>query len=304
MTISSQAKVSRRGLLTLAAATALAGRVPTPARAQVQPVGEGTVRDHLWVFACPTNSDFPALQRRSVMSPAESAFYLGVPNLIMVQASTGEAKYGRFEPPFAQYATAVRPLKRVVWSLVGSGGYTSEVERREGLQLVRQTPNFVGVMLDDFFTGKGEGKRAILTVEELADIRRQLTTAGKKLDIFVTWYARDLDLPLGDYLKLIDVVTLWVWKPEDFENLEAYLKKVNQQAPHAKVMLGCYVVDYDKKKSTPVPAMEYQCELGLRWLREGRIEGIIFLGNTTMDLDFEAVEWTRKWIQKVGDAKI
>ena len=119
MAISSQAKVSRRGLLTLAATTALAGRVPTPARAQVQPVGEGTVRDHLWVFACPTNSDFPALQRRSVMSPAESAFYLGVPNLIMVQAGTGEAKYGRFEPPFAQYATAVRPLKRFRYVHIG-----------------------------------------------------------------------------------------------------------------------------------------------------------------------------------------
>jgi hypothetical protein len=31
---------------------------------------------------------------------------------------------------------------------------------------------------------------------------------------------------------------------------------------------------------------------------------MIFLGNTAMDLGFEAVEWTRQWIQKVGDSRL
>lgn len=69
-------------------------------------------------------------------------------------------------------------------------------------------------------------------------------------------------------------------------------------------MLGCYVVDYKKKQGTPVDLMKQQCEAGLRWLRQGRIEGIIFLGNTTLDLGFESAEWTRRWIQQVGDAKL
>ena len=160
--------------MTTTAVAAAGYALAAPALAQVHQAKAGTVRDRVWLFAVPANTDFASVQRRSLMTPVEGAFYLGVPNLIMVQAGTEEAKYGRFEPPFAQYATAVRPLKRVVWSLVGSGGYTSEVERREGLQLVRQTPNFVGVMLDDFFTGKGDGKRVILTVEELADIELHL----------------------------------------------------------------------------------------------------------------------------------
>jgi hypothetical protein len=54
----------------------------------------------------------------------------------------------------------------------------------------------------------------------------------------------------------------------------------------------------------PVALMERQCELGLRWLKERRIEGIIFLGNTTMDLGFASVDWTREWIQKVGKARL
>jgi hypothetical protein len=70
---------------------------------------EGTVRDRFWMFCCPANTDFRSLQRRSVMTPAEGAYYLDVPNIIMVQASSTEAKYGRFEPPFDQYALALRP---------------------------------------------------------------------------------------------------------------------------------------------------------------------------------------------------
>ena len=51
----------------------------------------------------------------------------------------------------------------------------------------------------------------------------------------------------------------------------------------------------------PVDVIGPQCELGLRWLREGRIEGMIFLASCIGDLDLEAVEWSRDWITKVGD---
>ena len=47
-----------------------------------------------------------------------------------------------------------------------------------------------------------------------------------------------------------------------------------------------------------------QCELGLEWLKQGRIDGMIFLASCICDLDLETVEWTRKWIQKVGDQEL
>ena len=68
-------------------------------------------------------------------------------------------------------------------------------------------------------------------------------------------------------------------------------------------MLGCYLADYRRKAGVPIPSMKLQCETGLRWLREGKIEGMIFLGNTTMDFGFDSVEWTRDWIRDVGDQK-
>jgi hypothetical protein len=58
------------------------------------------------------------------------------------------------------------------------------------------------------------------------------------------------------------------------------------------------------KKPMPVAAMQKQCEQGLDWLRQGRIHGMIFLATCICDLGLETVEWTRDWIQKVGDQKL
>jgi len=41
--------------------------------------------------------------------------------------------------------------------------------------------------------------------------------------------------------------------------------------------------------------------LGLKWLKAGEIEGMIFLCNNIMDKNLNAVKWTRDWIARVGD---
>ena len=92
------------------------------------------------MFACAANSDYIHIGRRSVMTPVESTMYLDVPNVLVVQSSETEARYGRLNPPFAQYAIAMRPLRRVVWSVVGSGSFTSPAETKEVLELARTVP--------------------------------------------------------------------------------------------------------------------------------------------------------------------
>ena len=66
-------------------------------------MSEQTVRDRLWLFAVPANSDYPHIDRRSVMTPAEGAFYLDIPNIFMVQSGkdNGEQAYGKFELSFS-----------------------------------------------------------------------------------------------------------------------------------------------------------------------------------------------------------
>ncbi len=291
--------IGRRQLLSAGmASVSLAGGW---AHGQHRKSGATTVRDRLWVFACAANTDFDRFKRRSVMTPVESAFYFGIPNIIMVQASESESKYGRFESPFAQYAVALKPLKRVVWSVVGSGGFSAPTETEEAIGLAGKTPNFTGIMLDDFFGSPKNWKQAMWTTDQLADFRKRLRATKKKLDIFVTLYTSQLELPIQKYLDLIDVVTLWTG---DMKGLESSLQRTERLAPKIRKMAGIYIADYGTGSSRPLEDIRLQCETSLKWLRDKRIEGIIFLGNTAMDFDFPSVEWTREWIAKVADTEL
>ena len=310
-------KVRRRQFLQATAAGAAGWGVPSSVFSQVCPPKPGSVRDRLWVFCNPRNADYNMVRKRSVMSPLESAVYLGVPNILMVnQYPEGRAGFfpGQegwfppFEPPFEQYAFSLKIMKRVAWSIVGASGVTKDWERRQVLDMALRTPNFVGVYMDDFFSfhDTPAAKVASLTLDELRAVQRQLKGSGRRLDLYVTFYTHQLNRPIADYLSLIDVVTLWTWETGDLANMENNLSQLERLAPKSRKMLGCFTAQYDGKRTPawtgmPVPTMQWQCEQALQHLRAGRIEGIIIYGCTTMDLGWESVEWVRAWIQKVGD---
>jgi hypothetical protein len=269
----------------------------------------GTVRDRLWMFGSPVNSDYDYVHQRSVMTAVEANFYFGVPNITMVQDDPGarpNPPFKAWEPPFEQYALPLKLLKRVEWSVVGGAGVTKGWETHQVLAMAHRTPNFVGIYMDDFFREKvdAEGKLATFTPDELRALQQRLKGPDKKLDLNTTLYTHLLDLPIADHLAVIDKVTLWTWKSADLAILDQNLTKLERLAPKARKILGVYMVDYDQGASVPIPAMQHQLDLGLKWLRDGRIEGMMFIGNTVMDLDFEAVEWTRQWIKKVGETKL
>jgi hypothetical protein len=308
----------RRQFLQSLAAVAAGFGLPASAPGQASPPKTGTVRDKLWVFCNPRNADYNMVRRRSVMSPLESAVYLGVPNILMVNQFPGghdiarpgqEGWYEPWQPPLEQYAFPLKILKRVVWSIVGASGVTTVSERKRVIDMALHTPNFVGVYMDDFFHNKSDGKVASLSLDELRGIQGQLKGISKKLDLYVTLYTNQLDRPIAEYLSLIDVITLWTWDNADLGNLEANLHRLEQLAPKTRKMLGCYTAETNKGQippwtGLPIPAMQQQCETALRLLRDGRIDGIIIYGCTTMDLNWQSVDWVRESIQRVGDAKI
>jgi hypothetical protein len=301
----------RRQLLQTAAGLTAGHWLSSVAFSQICPVKEGTVRDRLWLFCNPVNADYEYVRKRSVMSPLESAIYLGVPNVIMVNQypkAGQEGWYKPWEPPFEQYAYPLKVEKRVVWSIVDAGGVTKGWEREQVLAMARRTPNFAGVFLDDFFHEEPDPKLASLTLNQLQAVKRELNGAAKELDLYVTLYTQILNRPIGEYLKLIDVITFWTWETAELANLHQNLTKLEKLAPKSRKLLGCYTAEYDRHR-TPlwlplsVPAMKRQCEAGLQWLREGRIEGIIIYGNF-LDLGWESVEWARSWIQRIGDTNL
>jgi len=311
--------LNRRELLVQLGALAAVPDVAATCECEVKPEA-GTVRDRFWLFGYPPNSDYPSTKKLSVMSPAEGAYYICVPNVAMIQVYAEEDKYGilryipltQFERPYDRYAVALRPFKRVLWSVVGDSGLTYPDEQRMVIELAKSTPNFTGVFMDDFFTYKenstersASGKVASLSTDELAQLQKQLKGPGKKLDLYVTLYTYQLAPSIVDYLNLIDVTTLWTWDSKDLLKLESNMDKLEGLAPKIRKILGIYTIDYPNQGGpVPIPRMKHQCDLGLKWLHEGRVEGLMFLGNGHYDIGYDSVEWLRGWIRDVGDTKL
>lgn len=262
---------------------------------------DAIVRDRFWLWGHQEGShgqDY-VLPATSRMTPAEAAHYMGIPNLMMV----GYA--GQPEPPFDQYAKSLTSLKRVSWSVVGDGSSTRndhQTDLEEVIALAQKFPNVMGGVLDDFFHGVDEtGKFSRYDLAALRHMRDRLHTASPPLELSVVLYDKDLDTPLQEYLEEVDLITFWTWTADQLSNLETNMERLESLIGDKPKMLGCYLFDYGAGKEMPIEMMRYQCELGLKWLEEGRITGMVFLASCICDLELEAVTWARQWIAEVGD---
>ncbi len=255
------------------------------------------IKDRFWIWGHEAGSHDRGwnLPGPSRITPIEAACYMGIPNVIMV-------RYGEEPiPPDFQYTVPFRALGNVVWSIVGAGGKTADQKRAQILEQTKHLCNMSGVMMDDFFRSRPAADEVgVLSTGQLAEIRRGLTCGERRLDLWVVLYDHQLALPVKRHLDLCDKVSFWTWRAEDLEHLEDNLTVVEDLAPSCGKVLGCYMWDYGDKRPMPVEAMARQCTLGLRWLREGRIEGMVFLASCICDLELETVEWTRNWIDSVG----
>ena len=265
----------------------------------------------------------------SRMTPAEGAFWLGVPNLLLIREHNNpplpNLESWRAKTSFEQYAISFQPLDRVVWSVVGSGGRGGMSELGPVLDLAKKYPNFTGVYLDDFIIDakrRADGRvagRPALTPDELKRAREQMKAVGRPLETWVTLYTheinpsrkiaspgfRDCDPPLASFLDQFDVLTLWTWNSDEIPMLEENLAALEKLAPkNARIALGLYIWDFHNRKPVPVELMEQQCEFGLKCLKAGRIRDMIFLANTVLDVGLPSAEYSRQWIKKHGNEKL
>ena len=263
----------------------------------------GTIRDALWMWGQEAGSlhrhsnNVWKLPGASRMTPGEGAYYLGLPNIMIVRMANQPA------PPFRQYALPLRPLKRIVWSIVGDASSAEndrEPDLKEVIGLGEDFPNLTGAIMDDFFR-KDPAAPGRYTPEQVTDFRRQLHAAKRPLDLYVTIYAHNFDLPIKPHLDTVDALTFWTWHAKDLHALESNMHRLEEIAPGKRKLLGLYMWDFGASAPMPMDAMEHQCRLGLEWLKTGRVEGLIFLASCIADLELDAVEYARRLIGQVGD---
>jgi hypothetical protein len=263
---------------------------------------QSTIGDRFWLWGRDAGAHNLSwgLPRSSRITSVEAASYLGLSNLIVVRHR------GRPQLPADQSTWPFLAFKRVVWSVAGAGGEADQKECGHVLELAARYPNITGIMIDDFFSSKrptGDEERAASPQSKLRELRGKASSGRRPLDLWTVLYEHELENSLVKYLKLLDIVTFWTWDSEKLQALERNLERLEQVAGQCGRMLGCYLWDYGKKKPMPLDFMEHQCELGLQWLRQGRIEGMVFLASCICDLELEAVEWARNWIAKVADER-
>jgi hypothetical protein len=141
-----------------------------------------TVRDTFWLWGREAGSP-GGPPGNSRITAAEAAFYMDVPNLILVRFREPPV------PPLDQYAVPLRPLKRVVWCItrLPSEITVSADERQQIIDLASRCDNGVGVIMDDLFNQLAEGGKPLLSVQELKDVRAQLGAAKRPLGVW-HWY--------------------------------------------------------------------------------------------------------------------
>jgi hypothetical protein len=323
-------RTSRRAFLEAVTAGAASLTVAGDGHAAANPVAVApartTVRDHLWIFTVPAGLDNESLEQGqrhggSRMTPAEGAFFLDVPNLLLIRSNNlprlPDSEPGRAKTSFEQYAISFQPLKQVVWSVVGSGGQGGMAELPYVLSLAKNFTNIGGIYLDDFIIDhkkRADGSvvgRPALHPSELTSAREKLKSVGRPMDIWITLYSHEVnpkhaahvgcDPPLATFLDRFDVLTLWTWNANELPKLEESLAALEAAAPkHRRIALGMYIWDFPNSRPVPLPLMQRQCELGLKWLKEKRVQELIFLANTVLDVGAASGEFARDWIAKVG----
>ncbi len=127
---------------------------------------------------------------------------------------------------------------------------------------------------------------------------------ARKLDLWIVWYSYQLDFNVADYIALCDVVTLWTWKGSDIASLDGNINKFIMKTPGKRRLAGCYMWNYGEGKPLSNKEMQDQLDCYYRHIKNGDIEGIVLCSNCIADIGLEAVEITRRWLDKVGEEEI
>jgi hypothetical protein len=257
------------------------------------------LRDRMWVWGTRESraGDDRGLAGWASASPAARARMLGLRNVIIA----GGKVLAREEA--AALARECAALGGRVAYEVCPGEMTGKAadyaaDSTSGQATASAAPALEALLLDDLTSQQVAGQG--MPVSELAKLCESLRAGPRRLAVWGVVYTMNLAHPeLAEYLRQLDVVNLWTWRAQEVLDLEANFARCEALAPGKPIILGLYMYDYGEGKPMPLDLMRRQCEMALKWLREGRIAGIVFLSITD---ELLALEWTRKWIEGIKDS--
>lgn len=260
------------------------------------------LKEKLWLWgqtagshhACGNPFNLPGENR---MTPAEGAKFFGISNVFRVVMANMP------KPPFDKEAEELKGIKKVLWSVIGSGGSEHKIVVDEVLRLAKLHKNIAGGITDDFLTYE---RMKLFTPEMISDCREKLHSfEDRKLELYTVVYVRELTEERRKYLEKFDAYTMWTWNGSDLYNLDENYGKLRELVgDEKKILAGCYLWDYGDCKPLADELMEYQLGKYYEWLEDGKIEGVIICSNCIADLGLKTTQMMKSWVEKYGDKVI
>ena len=262
-----------------------------------------TVRDAFWIWGhdagCHHDPKYHwNIPGENKLGPWEGACALGnIPNCCRVVFA------GKPEPPFDAETEKLKGFSQVVWSIVGDAGSKRNDnggnDLEEVLRIAAKYPNVTGGILDDFFRPKTRDAR--MTPSELHMAAEKLHAASRPLKLWLVYYAALFDIDYSAWLDSADVITFWSWNSSELVHAEKNLERVIALTPSKEHLAGCYLYNYGDSRPLTRDEMAFQLDIYYRFLKEGRIDGVIACANTVADVDLEAVAVFKNWLREHGD---
>ena len=279
---------------------------------------ENNVRDRLWMWGHDSGSlgnYIPNEEEGGEILPAAAIKTMGIPNVCMVPF-TGTPRPEEYDEYAKQFDDPA--IKRLTWSFIHASKENSQAIKAAALRQAAKYKSFVGLDMDDFFRGhldaSTSGKSeliapAALTPSQVIDVQKELNTTapkccGKKLDLSIVWYTHQIHPAIKRHIDQVDVVYFWTWNADHLVDLEKNFKAFRAICPDVRVRLGIYMWNFNSKTTVPTELMKHQLDCASRWLKSGEVEGLILHCTPLCDMDLEAVEYSRRWIDKHGEEKV
>ena len=261
-------------------------------------------RDKFWLFGVRPHQDDiwlghqekPPYNKWSRITPAEGAFMLDVPNMMLINCDGIPVP---FSVDAYGYAESFCRLNKVFWSVTGSGGFRAGNEEAFLCDLAEKYPNVCGAFMDDFFMKfRGYPDADDRAEALLKEIRTGLDKACRPMELCVVWYAHEMTEVNPRLLRYIDTISLWTADYHELPLLEERFETIEKHFPNQKKLLGIYMYSFKCGEPIPNDMMELQCELGLKLMKEGRLDGMIFEANSVMGVGLPSEYWLRNWIDR------
>ncbi len=192
-----------------------------------------------------------------------------------------------------EYMTQFKNTKRVGFSITDSAAESFDEKVRLGLEYADKMPNLVSLIMDDYWSGVKQQ-----SVDHLRATKRRMEEKRLRLGVVLYSDANGVKAGYREVLDLCDEVTFWFWHGKNTGGIEAQVAKLRELiGPEKPVLLGQYMWDFGGKKPMPGQVMERQLAQTSRLLALKQIHGVIFHCTPLVDMNLDAVNVSRQWIQ-------